>query len=668
MNHWRSKVGALSAAALVMGTATALAAPAQAEPGDAPTTGHVIGWADGAVTVTYPGETGPQGLWAQLGDNGMGANGVGAIREDGTLDMLSATQPTALAVPASVSGQRTLSLSVGGPRSIWAASADGSVTKWGGSRSSIPDLTWTPEQLGGKAISVSGGIYRAYAIVETPEGAHHVAVIGYGLDAVGGVEGVSTVVSGETGEPITDVVALGTVNRNTSGLFGPNALALRSDGSLVVLSDGQGWFELRAPGEDPVVAFSSRTGSPTLEVPTAAVGSFVTQSGKSYGFRLVKQDGVTLWQLETWQDDNFPGVPEGETVKEINSTGDTSLGSPQFLLTEQGNVTAWSSEPEAGGGSAPDVPLPPSMAGGHVLDIADGAYALVEGAPVPPLAVASTPTIAGTARVGETLTGTPAAFNDASATVANRWKANGTAIDGETGTTLALTAALQGQTITFESTATRGADTLTSESTPTAPVAAAVAPLAVTSVPTIAGTAQVGQKLTGTPAVFNDGSATVTNQWKANGAVISGATGTTLTLTAAQQAKTITFESTATRGGDTLTSASAARGPVTAAPIVKVYPKRPTLKITKKPTSKKAGKATVVVARASAATPVPTGTVRVTLTKGKTKRVVTATLSGGQRAVKLPKLAKGKWRIQVSYLGDGRYHPYASAVTVLKVK
>ncbi|WP_418063070.1 Ig-like domain repeat protein [Pimelobacter simplex] len=667
MNHWRSKVGALSAAALVMGTATALAAPAQAEPGDAPTTGHVIGWADGAVTVTYPGETGPQGLWAQLGDNGMGANGVGAIREDGTVDMLAAGQASALAVPANVSAQRTVSLSVGGPRSIWAASADGSVTKWGGSRGSFADQSWTAEQLGGKAIAVSGGVYRAYAIVETADGTHHVVVIAYGPDSVGGTEGVSTVTYG--GEPVTGVVALSFMNRSAQGSYDTNVMALRADGSIVVLSDGQGLYEVRPAGADPVVAFGAQAGTPTNDVVTAATGSFVTQSGKSYGFRLVKENGLVLWNLQTWEDDNFPGIPEGETLKEVNSTGDTTAGSPQFLLTEQGNVVAWSSEPQAGGsGPAPDVPLPAAMAGGDVLDIADGAYALVAGDATPPLEATSTPTIAGTARVGETLTGTPAAFNDASATVANRWKANGTAIDGETGSTLALTAALQGQTITFESTATRGADTLTSESTPTAPVAAAVAPLAVTSVPTIAGTAQVGQKLTGTPAVFNDGSATVTNQWKANGAVISGATGTTLTLTAAQQAKTITFESTATRGGDTLTSASAARGPVTAAPIVKVYPKRPTLKITKKPTSKKAGKATVVVARASAATPVPTGTVRVTLTKGKTKRVVTATLSGGQRAVKLPKLAKGKWRIQVSYLGDGRYHPYASAVTVLKVK
>ncbi|XBB69050.1 Ig-like domain repeat protein [Nocardioides sp. WV_118_6] len=665
MNHWRSKVGALSAAALVMGTASALAAPAQAEPGDDPATGRVIEWSNATEVHTYPA-TGLDKPWAQLGDTGMGANGVGAIRPDGTLDMLAAAQTSAMSVPASVSGQRTVSLSVGGPRSIWAASADGSVTKWGGSRGSFPDQTWTAEQLGGKAIAVSAGIYRAYVIVETPAGAHHVTVLAYGSDPFGGAEGAFAVVSRGASDPLTGAVALGGINYSATGEFGTNILVLRSDGSVVVVSDAVGWAEVRPAGGDPVVALSTKTGTPAGGVLNAANGSLITQSGKSYGLRLIGQDGGTQWNLETWQDDNFPGVPAGQAVKEVNTTGDASQGSPQFLLTQQGNVVAWSSEPQAGGGSAPAVPLPASMASGGVLDIADGAYALVEAAP--PLAVTTEPTITGTPQVGQTLTGTPAVFNDGSATVANQWKANGTAIDGATGTTLALTAAQQGQTITFESTATRGSDTLASASAAVGPVTAAQAPLAVTTAPSISGTAQVGKTLTGTPAAFNDGSATVTNQWKANGVAISGATGTTLALTSAQLSKSITFESTATRGADTLTSASAARGPVTAAPIVKVNPKRPTIKVTKAPTSKKAGKATVVVARASAATPVPTGTVRVTLTKGKTKRIVTVTLSAGQRAIKLPKLAKGKWRVQVSYLGDRSYNPLASAVTTLKIK
>ncbi|MEV5002286.1 Ig-like domain repeat protein [Nocardioides sp. LML1-1-1.1] len=658
MTNWRPKVGALGVLALVAGTAAAVGTPAHADPAADPATGDVIGWADGVETASYPGP------FAQLGDNGLGSNAVGAIRADGTVVIPASLQASAQAVPASVSSQRTLSLSIGGQRTIWAASADGTVTKWGGSRGTIPDQSWTPEQLGGKAIAVTGGLYRAYVIVETAEGAHHAALIAYKPDVVGDAEGVFPIVSGDTGEPVTDLVALGGLNRDPLGTAPTNTMALRSDGSLVALAEPS-FTELRPAGDDPVVAFSSQTGTSGTGV--AATGTFVTQSGKAYGFRMriPTGDETAAWVLEAWQDDNFPGVPAGETVKEVNSTGDTSTGSAQFLLTDQGNVVAWTSEPQAGGGEATPVPLPASMAAGGVLDIADGAYALLESEAPPALAVTSEPTISGTAQAGQTLTGTPAGFNDASATVTNQWKADGTAISGATGTTLALTAALVGKSITFESTATRGDETLSSSSGAFGPVLAA--PLAVTSVPTITGTVQVGKVLTGKPAAFNDATAVVKNQWKLNGVAITGATGTTLTLPASFQGRSITFVSTATRGSDTLVSSSAARGPVAAAPIVRGYPKPPTLTFNVRPTSKKAGRATVVVARATTARPVPTGTVRVTLTKAGSRKVVTGTLSAGRRTVVLPKLPKGTWRVQVSYLGDRYYLPRNSGLYTLKI-
>ncbi|NGZ99836.1 hypothetical protein G5V59_04615 [Nocardioides sp. W3-2-3] len=344
------------------------------------------------------------------------------------------------------------------------------------------------------------------------------------------------------------------------------------------------------------------------------------------------------WTFTAWLDDNFPGVPEGESVKEINSTGDSTTGSPQFLLTNQGHVVAWTSQSQAGGGEATPVPLPASMAAGGVLDIADGAYALIEAEAPPALAVTSEAIISGTPQVGKTLTGTPAGFNDATAIVSNQWKADGVAISGATGTTLALTAALQGKSITFESTATRGTDTLASTSGAVGPVTAA--PLAATAIPTITGTVQVGKVLTGKPATFN-GTATVTNQWKVNGVAITGATGTTITLPASFQGRSVTFVSTATRGSETVVSSSVARGPVAAAAIVRGYPKPPTLTFNVRPTSKKAGRATVVVARATTARPVPTGTIRVTLTKAGSRKVVTGTLSAGRRVVVLPKAGEG---------------------------
>lgn len=74
-----------------------------------------------------------------------------------------------------------------------------------------------------------------------------------------------------------------------------------------------------------------------------------------------------------------------------------------------------------------------------------------------PITVTTAATVAGEARVGQTLTGTPAVFSITDGvTVSNRWLANGAPIEGATGTTLELTETVLGQTITFESSATRG--------------------------------------------------------------------------------------------------------------------------------------------------------------------------------------------------------------------
>ncbi len=175
------------------------------------------------------------------------------------------------------------------------------------------------------------------------------------------------------------------------------------------------------------------------------------------------------------------------------------------------------------------------------------------------LGVTTKPSISGTAEVGKTLTGTPAVFNDA-AVITNQWFADGVAISGATGDSLELTADHLGAVITFKSTATRGSDT--AESTSDATDAVKLKALKATSDASISGTAQVGETLTGTPAEFNDSTATITNQWFADGDVISGATGLTLELTDDLVGKRITFVSTATRGDDTKESVSAASAAV----------------------------------------------------------------------------------------------------------
>ena len=64
--------------------------------------------------------------------------------------------------------------------------------------------------------------------------------------------------------------------------------------------------------------------------------------------------------------------------------------------------------------------------------------------------------------------------------------------------------------------------------------------------PRISGTMQYGQMLTVTPNITNVTgiTGTLSYQWKANGTVISGATGSTYTLTAGEVGKTISCDIT----------------------------------------------------------------------------------------------------------------------------
>ncbi len=89
-------------------------------------------------------------------------------------------------------------------------------------------------------------------------------------------------------------------------------------------------------------------------------------------------------------------------------------------------------------------------------------------------------------------------------------------------------------------------------------------------------------------------------------------------------------------------------------------------KLNKKPTAKKKGKATVT-AIAPAGLAQATGTVKVTLKKGKTKKVVSGTLSAGKRTLTLPKLPKGTWKLTVSYAGDANYLGWTSKAYAFRI-
>ena len=165
------------------------------------------------------------------------------------------------------------------------------------------------------------------------------------------------------------------------------------------------------------------------------------------------------------------------------------------------------------------------------------------------LSATGVPTIDGTPQVNETLTAAITGIADGNGldgvSYAYQWTAGGSNIDGATSSSLTLTSSQESQTIQvrvsfndddgFSETAT---------SVASEPVAAAEqANNGPTGLPSISGTPQVDQTLTADTSDIDDADG-LTNvsyiyQWLAAGTAISGATGSSYTLTASQQGQTI---------------------------------------------------------------------------------------------------------------------------------
>jgi hypothetical protein len=165
--------------------------------------------------------------------------------------------------------------------------------------------------------------------------------------------------------------------------------------------------------------------------------------------------------------------------------------------------------------------------------------------------------IAGTPEQGQTLTASNnLADADGMGTVAYQWKAAGVAIAGATASTLTLTEAQVGKTITVEASYTDGANKAETVSSAASVAVANVNDPLVGDV-TISGIATQGQVLTASNN-FTDadgmGSAPVAYQWKANGATIAGATASTYTLTESEVGKVITVVASYTDGHGTAES------------------------------------------------------------------------------------------------------------------
>ena len=157
------------------------------------------------------------------------------------------------------------------------------------------------------------------------------------------------------------------------------------------------------------------------------------------------------------------------------------------------------------------------------------------------------PAISGTAQVGERLTASTSRIADSDglddAVFGYQWLADNSDIAGATGSTYTLTATEQGQTVqvrvSFTDDAGNG-ESLTSEETD---VIAARPNSPATGLPTISGTAQVGETLTADTSAIADADGLVNAsfgyQWVAGNTDISGATGSSYTLEDTDEGKTV---------------------------------------------------------------------------------------------------------------------------------
>lgn len=184
---------------------------------------------------------------------------------------------------------------------------------------------------------------------------------------------------------------------------------------------------------------------------------------------------------------------------------------------------------------------------------------------MPDFASVSDSAVSGTAKVGETLTGTPAEFNLDPDEVTYVWLADGEMIQGATGTSLVLAEEHEGAQIVFRTIGDHETadEPVVSDSDAIGPVLRADIPVQIDAQAGLSGTPEVGQTLTGTPAEFSgDIVGEPVHEWLADGEVIG--TGTELVLTTDHIGAQIQFRSTVTElaSGDDVISLSEPLGPV----------------------------------------------------------------------------------------------------------
>ena len=193
-----------------------------------------------------------------------------------------------------------------------------------------------------------------------------------------------------------------------------------------------------------------------------------------------------------------------------------------------------------------------TVAAGAVLT---GRNAVLAKPPAPPVVNVSVPVVTGTAKVGQLLSTSTGTWNPADATTAVQWVVGGVDVVGATVATYTPVAGDVGKTVTVRVTASRSG--YASASAVSAATAAVVpGTIANVTVPTISGTAKVGQVLTASPGTWNPSDAATAFQWVVGGVDVAGATAATYTPVAGDVGKAVTVRVAASKSGYTTVSST----------------------------------------------------------------------------------------------------------------
>jgi hypothetical protein len=555
-----------------------------ADPIPSPSTaGTVVAWGDPSNTNTTGALAIPSDLSSPVVDVSTNNNATALVTLDGHLTVLgSTTNELVTAAPTNVTDAVSVTIAFGNVGAV--VHADGKVTVWGTGTSPLLDV---PTDLRAKAVALTGlGI--GYAV--RPDG----TLATWGADPA------------EVGADPTPSGLSGLVDVSASNY---QIMALKADGTVLV------WG---------LSAFF-----PNLVTVPDFGGKKVTQiSAGTNANGVLFEDG----SIQLWGNTVPTGQPDFGDHKVVSlSVGSFNAGA----ITDDGVAHTW-------GPKAPmNANLPASLNGRPVAVLAVGETHAA--AIFTTFRELTRSAITGNAELGQTLTVSPATYSlapDASAT--GQWYAGDDAIDGQTGSSLVLDDSLQGKSITFRTTATRGWVTLNTSSKLVGPVkrATSTVTLQVTPATATAGTARTVTATVARAGGIPTGTITfkVGNETKTD--ILSGGKG----IWKLPSLAVGTHQITAVYSGDELAR------PATANQI-NVGVVKATSKVTLR--AKAQGttvRITVSVATAKGASPAGRATV---VLKGKTKKTVHVIVNAnGTATVTVKKAKKGKYTANATYAGN----------------